>query len=55
MKYKYRGEPVTTEKGLLIVKGEIVELPLADIVARSCGFSYAETMVKSLEKEMEAK
>ena len=51
MGYRYKGEPVTTKKGLLIINGKIVDLPLADFVARSCGFEYAERMVKALEME----
>ncbi len=53
MAYKYKGELVKAVNGLLIVNGEIVGLPLADFIARSCGFDYAERMVKFIEKQTE--
>ncbi|KKK84640.1 hypothetical protein LCGC14_1609930 [marine sediment metagenome] len=41
---------ITTKNGLLYCYGDQVDLPLADNLARTFGFDYAERLVKHLEK-----
>ena len=51
----YKGKKLTTEDGLLFADGEMVNLPLADIVANDHGFVYVERLVKHLEEQKENK
>jgi hypothetical protein len=42
---------ITTKNGLLYKDDEVINLPLADTIARKHGFLYAELFVKHLEKK----
>lgn len=44
------GKGVTARDGLLWQDGKMIDLPMADAIARQCGCLYAERLVKVLER-----